>query len=109
MLYKHCFYQGLFLPKEFSHLGDVRSLIPASVKVMALTATATRSSWGDICKVLGMAIPTIVAMSPNKPNVKYVVKANPGRLEETFAGLVEETRQKRISMDRTIIFCRTYD
>ena len=72
----------------------MRSLIPEKVRVMALTATATRSSRQDICKILQLVKPAIVAISPNKPNIKYAVKANPGTLEETFANLVEELQQR---------------
>ncbi len=46
---------------------------------------------------------------PNRPNIKYVVHANPDSLEETFAPLVEEIRYRRVQMDRVIIYCRTYD
>lgn len=76
---------------------------------MALTATATKTTRKAIIKVLGMVRPAIVAVSPNKENIKYIVRANPGVLEDTFAGLVEELRRERASEDRTIIFCRTYD
>ena len=103
-------YRGETFRKEFSHLGDVRSLIPDTVRVMALTATATRSTRQAVVKVLKMVSPVVVSVSPNKPNIKYVVKSNANSsLEETFAPLVEEFRQKRKGMDRTIIFCRTYD
>ena len=87
----------------------MRSLIPDTVRVMALTATATKSSRRDIAKVLRLVSPAIVATSPNKPNIKYSVQANPGTLEETFASLVEGLRQQRTSMGRTVIFCHTYD
>lgn len=103
-------YRGETFRKEFSHLGDVRSLIPDTVRVMALTATATKSTRQAVVKVLKMVSPKVVSVSPNKPNIKYVVKSNSNSsLEETFAPLVEEFRQKRKGMDRTIIFCRTYD
>ncbi len=46
---------------------------------------------------------------PNRPNIKYVVHANPDSLEETFAPLVEEIRYRSVQMDRVIIYCRTYD
>lgn len=76
---------------------------------MALTATATKQSRQKICKTLGMINAAIVAMSPNKPNVKYCVVQKPVTLEETFAPLVEEIKQHRMNTDRTIIFCRTHD
>lgn len=77
--------------------------------MMALTATATTQTRKAICKILGMVNPVIVSESPNKPNIKYVLKRDPGTLEETFASLVEEVRRCRQTTDKTIIFCRTYD
>ena len=62
---------------------------------MALTVTATAHTRKPICKlhVLGMIDPVIVAESPSKASIKYMVKHNPGTLEKTFALLVEEVRQ----------------
>lgn len=87
----------------------MRSLLPDKVNVMALTATATRSSRSHICRVLSMEKPTVVAELPDRPNIEYEVKVNPGSVEETFAPQVEEIRRRRTSMDRMIIFCRSYD
>ena len=76
---------------------------------MALTATATKSTPRAVIKLLKMVHPKVVSVSPNKPNIKYSVLVNAHSLEETFAPLVEEIRVKRMAMDRTIVFCRTYD
>ena len=45
--------------QEFSTLGNVSSLLPPSVHVMALTATATCSSRKAICQTLGMNKPVL--------------------------------------------------
>ena len=76
---------------------------------MVLTATATVQTRKAVCKTLGMVNPAVIAESPNKENIKYIVHNNPGTLEETFAPLVEELLRCRITTDRTIVFCRTYD
>ena len=94
---------------EFSNIGEVRSLLPNGVHLMALTATATKQTREDICRTLGMINPVVIADSPNKPNIKYSVVRNPGTLEETFESLIEEVRKNRQLTERTIIFCRTYD
>ena len=39
----------------FSRLSEVRSIIPNSVKLMALAATATRRTRSSICRILGMS------------------------------------------------------
>ena len=51
----------------------------------------------------------VVRDSPDKPNVKYLVRAHPGTLEETFSLLVEELCRCRTCMERAIVFCRNYD
>ena len=50
---------------EFSHLGEVWSLIPEHVNIMALTATATRTLRSDVCYILGMQN-VVVTVSPDK-------------------------------------------
>ena len=76
--------------------------------MMALTATATRSTRQQICKRLGMVKPYLVIESPNRSNIVYSVYPAE-TIEGTFAPLVEEIRRKRTSMEKVIIFCRTYD
>ena len=77
----------------------MRSLVPETVRIMALTATATKLTRCDVSKILGMVCPVVVSVSPNKPNIKYMVNGNPGTLEETFAPMVEELRCNRKNMD----------
>ena len=57
---------------------------------MTLTATATRDTQKAICQILGMVSPALVMKMPNRPNVKYIVRADPGTLEESFSSIVEE-------------------
>lgn len=82
----------------------MRSLIPESVRIMALTAMATKSTRVDIMKVLRMVTPAIITVSPNKENIKYNVRGSPNTLEETFDGLLQELRSRRATMDRTIVY-----
>ena len=76
---------------------------------MALTATATKETRKAICKTLGLSNPIVVAEAPDKPNIKYTVYQQAGTLEETFAPYIEEIRRCQTTMDRLIIFCRTYN
>lgn len=102
-------HRGETFRKEFSKLGEIRSLLPEGVHLMALTATATKTSRRDICRKLGMVNPFILSHSPNKQNIKYsIVKKNEG-IEMAFAPLLEELKTNRVNVERTIIFCRTYD
>lgn len=59
--------------RDFSTLGEVRSIIPDKVKVMALTATATKETRTCIIKSLNMQKPTIVSIPPVKDNIMYAI------------------------------------
>lgn len=101
--------RGKAFRKEFSNIGEIRSLIPSHVGLMALTATASRSSIKEICTVLCMKKPVIISESPNKPNIKYEVLQKGATPEETLGPFIDEVRQKGTDTDRMLIFCRTYD
>lgn len=60
--------RGQHFRVEFSKLGEVRSLIPSQVNLMAMTATATMDTRRKIIGILGMTNPAVVAESPDKPN-----------------------------------------
>ena len=85
---------------EFSHLGEIRSIVPEGVRLMALTATATISTRKYIIKNLSMQNP----VTPAKDNIAYYVVEKEG-VENFFRPIVEKLRDR--TMDRTIIFCRT--
>ena len=51
--------------KEYSRLGEVWSILPRNVHVMALTAMATKTF-----DILGMENPILVSASPGKDNIK---------------------------------------
>ena len=88
----------------------VRGFFPTStcLRMMALTATATEQTRKEIFKLLGLKKPSLVLKSPDKPNITYHV-CDKLDIENVFNPLAEEVCIKRSSMDRTIIFCRSYD
>ena len=101
-------YRGDSFRTEFSNLGEVSSILP-KVNTMALTATATKETRKVICRSLGMKNPVIISKSPNKPNIFYKVIGKVNDVEVAFGPLVDEIKKNRTNMDRTIVFCRTYD
>ena len=100
--------RGETFRKEFLAIGEARSLVPSHVNMMALTATATRATRTEVCELLGMIQPQLVSQSPNRENIKYCVRVAT-TIEDTFSTLVDEIKHRRLSMDRIIILCRTYD
>lgn len=99
--------RGESFRREFANLGEVSSLLP-DVHIMSLTATASRNTRQTICRSIGMKNVLLVSQSPNKPNIFYCVNSKQRDIEEVFDPLIYEIKEKRRSMDRTIIFCRSY-
>ena len=76
----------------------MRSLVPSHVSLMALTATATRSTRMHICEKLGMSDPVIISQSPDKPNIKYVVHKKEASISELMVPIADELKEKRTDM-----------
>lgn len=92
---------------DYGRLGELRALIPSSVHIMALTATATMTSREKIIRSLHMEKPVIFSASPHKKNIIYTLRPKPDI--EVFVGSVIDCLKKlRTNMPRTIIFCRRY-
>ncbi len=97
---------------EFSHLDEIRSIIPNTVRVMALTATATKSTRKFIINSLSMQMPEIVYIPPARDNIVYAVMDKPRGddvISKVFQGTVEKLKIEKSNMGRIIIFCKTYD
>ena len=56
-----------------------------------------------------MVNPFILSHSPNKQNIKYSVVKKNEEIETAFVPLLEELKTNRVKVERTIIFCPTYD
>ena len=89
----------------FDRLGEIRSLVPSKINMMALTATASKTLRLEISLILGMRDYVLVERSPDKPNV-YLVCQEFQSLQETFGPVVERLRIERVAMGRIIIFCK---
>ena len=103
------YYRGDEFRKAFAKIGEVRSILPSNVNVMALTATATKPTREYVCGKLGMSSPVVISQSPNKVNIKYMVWKKEGSIAEILASLADELKKKRTAMPRTIIFAKTYE
>ena len=90
--------------REFSRLGELRSIVPEHVHVMVLTAMATVSTRKEIIKSLDMQDPVTVSVSPMKGNIHYCV-VRKTTLSEAFRPICEKLARQRTTMDRIIVFC----
>ncbi len=89
-------------------IGEVRSLIPPSVNMMALTATATQSDRLSISHVLGLKNPFVLAKCPTKTKLMYSVTSFES-VGVTFKKFVAMLKQEKINFPKTIIYARSFD
>ncbi|XP_070577487.1 ATP-dependent DNA helicase RecQ-like [Ptychodera flava] len=92
--------------QHYGQLGQLRSLLPAKVPVVTLTATATSGTRKVIIDDLCMKGCEVIIENPDKPNIKYNVINTDDDLETVFMWLVDEIKLKQAETPRVIIFCR---
>ena len=88
----------------FAKLGNVRSLLPDKVNILALTAT--RNTLGCVTSRLAMDKPTVIGLPPDRPNIKLSVQPCPS-INILCKQLADELKEKRSSTPKTIVFCRS--
>lgn len=77
------------------------------VPLIALTATATKSTRLKIMRSLEMHEPALLMDSPNRHNICYAVRAVTPDPAKTFQIMVENLRKQKGNYERTIIYCQT--
>lgn len=100
-------FRGSEFRKEFSRIGEVRSLVPLTVKMMALTATATTATRRKIISSLNMKYCHVISRNPCKPNIQYIVKPKT-TIADVFAPVVDDLVVNKRDAQRTIVFCRNF-
>ena len=97
--------------KWYGCLGELRSLIPEESRLVLLTATATKSTKGEILSTLHLSEEDVkfIEQSPDRPNIKYCLqyldKNEP--LESSFSTLISDIKTMGPGMPRTLIYCQT--
>ena len=94
------FRSGSFRP-EYSHLREIRALLPSGAPMLAATATATKSIREDICCKLEMVSCKVVCVSPDWSNIYYEVVRRTD-LEQDMHPLLQELRANKIKTQRVI-------
>jgi len=94
--------------ETYSELHELRSLAP-SVKMIALTTTATSSTRKAIAEILMMELPHVIYENPGKVNIAYSVHytEKDKSAEDYFQWLVDEIKLTKTKATRTIIYCQT--
>ena len=102
---QYVIFRGQDFRMAFARLGELRSIIPTNVKVMTLTATATLSTMKVIKETMSMENASVIALPPEKPNIKYLLLP-PCTIEELCTDVSGKLRLQAVAYPKTVIFCR---
>ena len=103
MTYILCFNRGDQFRTAFAEIGELRSIIPSGVPVVALTATCTHAIHRRITDCLSLSEAVTVAVSPERENITYNVK--PLIPVEVFATeIAANIKEEGANYPKTIIF-----
>lgn len=94
--------------KWCGRVGEIRSLLPQGVPLLALTATATAATRKRIKNLLSFKQGEEIIVSPNRKNVKLVVKKVTSDIACNFSWLVEEVSREGVECARTLIYVKDY-
>lgn len=86
----------------FSEIGNVRSIIPNTVNVLALTATATTETYYTLSERLSMDNPVLVSMPPNRDNICYNVQPKID-ISTLTDFLCEKLKAQRMTFPKTVL------
>ncbi|XP_078001110.1 uncharacterized protein LOC144453657 [Glandiceps talaboti] len=92
----------------FSHVGELRSFFP-DVRVLALTATASKSLQSQIKESLIIHDCKVINVCPNKENIRYSVLKIPCDIPSTLFWMVDKLRDEKEAFPRTIVYCSSID
>ena len=100
-------YRGDKFRTAFASIGEVRCLIPSDVNIIALTATATLDTFHVVSQRLSLYKPVIVAMSPNRVNIK--LKVQPSKSLREFTQLIaSRLKLQQRDYPKTVVFAHSY-
>lgn len=92
---------------SFAAIGSIRSLLPEGRNIMALTATATNSTFDAVVSRLSMEHVAVVGASPERHNIRYSV--HPMMTMDDFCcRIATNVRTLMTSYPKTVVFCRKY-
>ena len=96
---------------DFLLLGEVRSIIPSSTHVLALTATASKVVFEAAVATLHMKSPEVIAAPPERRNIflSVVEKKEIIEVVQDIASVVlscEGSGHGPTTFPKTLVFCR---
>jgi superfamily II DNA helicase RecQ len=92
---------------HYARVGEERSLLPAFVPLVVMTATVTAAARRDIVKLTGMHNNAEVVLSPNRRNIRYsVIHLQKFNLYAAFTHIIDDIESNTTSAERVIVYCR---
>ena len=94
---------------DYLRLGELRSLIPSNVHVLALTATASKSVLEAAISVLHMDKPVIIAAKPERDNIFLSVTGKKEIIDvvrDIAHSVLSAQEEGPLSFPKTLVFCR---
>ena len=101
------FYRGDDFRVAFSQLGELRSIIPSNVHVLALRATATSETLAVVTRRLSLHNPVVLGLPPDRCNTFYRVSPLPA-LQEVSHKIATDLQMQHTSFPKTLVFCQRY-
>ena len=74
------------------------------VKVLALIASATNTTFTVVCQRLSMCKHILVGLPPNRHNIRYTVESLP-KISDFSVLVAKDVIHQEIKYPKTIIFC----
>ena len=102
-------YRGETFRYDFLLLGEVRSIIPSSTHVLALTATASKAVFEAAVATLHMRSPAVIAANPERVNIflSVVEKKEVIEVVSDIARVFLASQGSNPStFSKTLVFCR---
>jgi len=81
-------------------IGEIRSLLPSTVPILALTATITKANQMKVSRILGFAMKLSC-----KSNIMYL-KQKFISIKENFSDRVKGLSTKGLEYPKTIVYCQ---
>ena len=101
-------HRGSTFQQSLLRIGELRSILPSGICIMALTATASNNLRYTLSSIIGLNKPYVVAVSPCKRNIMFSV-GDFTSVETTLKPVVECLRRKRTQMPRMIIYAHSFE
>ncbi len=88
-------------------IGEVRSLLPGGMNIMALTATAVKTLRVTVSRTIGLQNPFVISLCPCQRNLVYAVGKFNSTVDSCLEPVICRLKDKRSKLPRVIIYCRT--